>query len=129
MQRRHLLTALPALAASGGAPAQVPQHWLIGTWTGELLGTNQPERRRILRVTAVDAAAGTATGRWGRNEPTTIRISGSTLRFFTGENLPVTLTHTAAGTLEGTIQQNDSGRRPPYTITMTRRAADEAGSR
>jgi hypothetical protein len=119
MQRRVVLFVAPALILSRSLHAQ--QHWLIGTWEGELVGTRNSETRRVLRVTAVDVAGGTATGRWGRGDPMTIRISGDTLRFFTGETLPVTLTRTAAGSLDGTIQQSDSGRRPPYTITMTKR--------
>ncbi|WP_421994318.1 hypothetical protein [Roseococcus sp.] len=119
MQRRTVFFAAPALLLSRSLHAQ--QHWLIGTWEGELVGSRSSDSRRVLRVSAVDAAAGTATGRWGRGDPMTIRLSGNTVRFFTSDNLPVEMTHTAAGTLEGTIQQNDSGRRPPFSITMTKR--------
>ncbi|MBS7812747.1 hypothetical protein [Roseococcus pinisoli] len=119
MKRRHLLSALPAsFAAAGTARAQ--QHWLVGDWVGDLLGSRDADPRRRLTVTSVDVAGGTARGSWGRNE-TPIQISGDTVRLTTGGNSPVVLRYTAPDRLEGTVSQSNSGSRPPFTIVMRRR--------
>ncbi|MDB5415121.1 MAG: hypothetical protein JWR10_3456 [Rubritepida sp.] len=121
MQRRHFLLAAPASLAIAAVPRvlHAQQHWLIGSCVGELVGSGSGDTRRRLTVISVDAAAGTAAGRWGRDD-TAIQVSGNTVRLFTSGSNSVELTYSPPGTLEGTIQQTNSGRRPPLTIVMRR---------
>jgi hypothetical protein len=59
-------------------------------------------------------------GRLGANE-TEIRVSGHTVRFFTGANSPAELTYTPPETLEGTVTVSNRGRQPPYGAVTQRR--------
>jgi hypothetical protein len=112
----HAPPAVPASAVPGQG------HWLIGTWTGDRVGRRlQGPVGRMLRVTSVDVAAGTAIGRWA-GQDVQITIDGNQIRFFSSGSTPVQLTYTAPGTLEGTTSVGSRRSAAPHVIVMQRQS-------
>lgn len=117
----RLIAVAVLLSIASIVPSHAQQHWLVGTWKGNLsgLGNTPYGNERTLTVTAVDGNA--AKGQWvgpSSNQNVTIAIAGDSISFTTPGTAGATYKMTNKGkSLDGTWTSSGSGKNGPISLS------------
>jgi hypothetical protein len=113
-------------AAPAPPPQEVPRHWLLGRWEGDIANMSNPMfgSHRMLRVTSV-AGPAQAMGEWLSGTRTAasiavITIDGDVVRFTTSTGAILTLRRVGENRLQGSFIVQDSAMRGSYPIILDR---------
>jgi hypothetical protein len=122
MSRAFVVLLWLALGLVTTAAVAQQQHWLAGTWKGEIKDHRGKDATRILNVVSV-APDGTVQGGWGiTSAPVdgkdTISVSGDTVNVRTRAGSVVVLTRTGANGLRGSFQLQTAGK--PQIVDLTK---------